>query len=48
MRINRKLQLVTKDGQILRHLEPYVYGIGVGGGFLTMVLFIGYNCLSCG
>jgi|TARA_R110000824_G_scaffold8714_1_gene39386 hypothetical protein len=41
MRINRKLELIAKDGQVLHQLEPYIAGLLVGGGFMTMVLFIG-------
>ena len=39
MKIDRKLQLIAKDGQVLHQLEPYVAGLLVGTGAMLFVLW---------
>ena len=39
MKIDRKLQLIAKDGQVLHQLEPYVWGISAGGIYMGLVVF---------
>ena len=45
MKINRKLQLVTEEGQVLHHLEPYIAGLLVGTGAMLFVLW-GFGLLQ--
>ncbi len=39
MKINRKLQLMTEEGQVLHELEPYIAGLLVGTGAILFVLW---------